>query len=251
MNLKDVVRKDAPTLFKLLRCVYRFPGNYWRPVPCSIVDQLRCYCGDHKPITFVQIGANDGNDDFADLRREFKWNGIMVEPQEDVFCRLVAANQFPGVTFERVAIAAKSGTRPLFKIGFSQAHWATTLTSFDRSIIEKHIADGWIGRCAAAEGIDLPQIDDEIYATELVKCVTLAGLVEKHKLGTVDVLLIDTEGSDLEILLQITQLSQLPDIIVFEHKHMQLGDFHRSCRWLRSLGYYLCGDSTNTLARRR
>ena len=45
----------------------------------------------NQPLSFIQVGANDGvyGDPLRSYVRRFGWKGILVEPQQDVFERLV------------------------------------------------------------------------------------------------------------------------------------------------------------------
>src|SRR5262245_9636510 len=100
--VKAALRVQFPSLFSLIRSIYRFPRDYWKPKPGCIQKEIEQFCRTTtRPITFVQIGANDGEDEFAPLRREFQWSGIMVEPQRRVFEQLVAKNQEGNIRFER------------------------------------------------------------------------------------------------------------------------------------------------------
>jgi FkbM family methyltransferase len=249
MGLKSYVRNRCPRLYGVLRKAYRFPTDYWKPDPGAILPILERFCAERRgPVRFIQIGANNGDDEFTALRQRYDWSGVMVEPQAAVFDELVRRNQKSGMAFEQVAIAEREGEMTLYKVSFSNADWATTLASFDKGIIEKHIRDGWISRCAADEGVAVPDRAEDYYNAESVRCTTLKKLVEKHRVDALDVLLVDAEGHDHEIVKQIEELEFPPRLVVFEHKHLAPPVFKDCVRRLRARGYRLYADNANTIA---
>jgi FkbM family methyltransferase len=251
-TLKNSFRKRFPQAFAVVRRVYRFPQDHWKPASGCIYQSVEEFCQRNDGnITFVQVGANNGDDEFAAIRRRFGWHGVMIEPQRRVFDELCRKHQSDTIRCECVAIGRESGEATLYQIAFSSAEWATTLAGFDKRVIEKHIDDGWVARCAAQEGVPLPSRREDYYKQETIQCMPLADLFQKHCLRTVDLLLIDTEGYDFEVLKQVPTLPDLPRVIIYEHKHLPIADQKAAVRFLRSLGYELVGESANTLALRR
>src|ERR1051326_6182232 len=82
-SIKSLVRDRFPRVFAVLRRIYRFPSDYWKPLSGSARAILECFCAENaaSPIRFVQIGAHNGTDEFGELRRRYGWVGVMVEPQ--------------------------------------------------------------------------------------------------------------------------------------------------------------------------
>src|SRR5262245_23764301 len=92
--LKTSLRNRLPRAFSLLRRAYRFPYDYWKPKAADISLMLEKLCAEGQSssaLSFIQIGANNGKDEFAALRKKYCWKGIMVEPQQDVFAELTAS----------------------------------------------------------------------------------------------------------------------------------------------------------------
>lgn len=98
---------------------------------------------------FVQVGANDGstNDLIFDLVREFDLEGLLIEPQPDVFAALVQNYGNSGrLRFANLALSDETGTRPLFQIApeFHASYRQTCgynptgIASFDRGHVKKH-----------------------------------------------------------------------------------------------------------------
>jgi FkbM family methyltransferase len=252
MSLKEIIRAKFPSMFRLMRWLYRLPKNYWKPPEGDAGCILERFCRNlSRPLTFVQVGANDGNDEFASLRRRYHWSGVMVEPQKRVYDQLVQSNSEPGIAFEMAAIADQDGARTLYEISFSKAQWATALASFDYNVIEKHIKDGYIASCAMKEGVSLPSRVEDYCIRESVQCITLKSLGERHHLDSLDILLVDTEGYDYEIVRQIPQLHDPPKVVLFEHKHLSKSNYLACIQMLRALKYDLHADGCNCIGVRK
>jgi FkbM family methyltransferase len=256
MHLKDLktfVQTRFPRLYRLARKAYFLPRDYWKPRSGSVVQILEGFCfnSGNSDMRFIQVGANNGNDEFAHLRKRYCWKGVMVEPQKDVFDELVQSNQAPGIAFEMVAIADQECEKTLYKISFSKAAWATGMASFDKSVMETYIKNGWIAKCAAQEGVALPAKVEDYYTSETVRCVSLKTLLEKHRITSLDVFIVDTEGHDYFVVKQIEHLSFRPRVVLFEHKNLPDRDFKACVGLLRSWGYRLSSDDSNTIGVRQ
>jgi FkbM family methyltransferase len=235
-----------------MRWLYRFPNGRWKPPEQDVCQLLERLCREvDRPLTFVQVGANDGNDEFASMRRRYHWQGVMVEPQRKVFDELVQSNSRPGIAFEMAAIADQDGARTLYEISFSEAQWATALASFDYNVIQKHINNGYIASCANKQGVPLPARIEDYCTCESVQCITLKSLVEKHHLHALDILVVDTEGYDYDIVKQIPQLHSPPKVVIFEHKHLLKSNYRASIRMLHALNYELHADGCNCIGIRK
>lgn len=252
MQFRKFLLKKTPLLYRILRWLYRLPGNYWKPDEGDLCRLLERFCQRlNRPITFVQVGANDGNDEFALLRRRYHWTGVMVEPQRRVYEQLAKSNCEPGIIFEMTAIGTHDGVQTLYEISFSKAKWATELASFDYDVIWKHINNGYIVECARKDGLPLPVRSEDYCTKKSVPCLTLKSLIEKHHLDSLDVLLVDTEGYDSEIVKQIIQLPHPPRLVFFEHKHLSKPDYLACINMLRGLKYELQADSCNCIGVRQ
>jgi len=203
-------------------------------------------------LTFVQIGGNDGvkSDPIHHAVIKFGWRGIILEPQKMVFEERLTRNYagIKNVVLENKAIAQQTGARPLYKIAFSEARWATGLASFDKDTIIKHIHNGHIAKHAHKEGVPLPSKEDDYITQERVETITVQDLLKSHELDTVDLFHIDTEGFDYEILKMIDFGKTQPDYVYFEHQHLSIADWNEALKLLKSHGFDYFLDKTDTFA---
>lgn len=175
---------------------------------------------------FVMIGANDGiyGDHLYKYTDSGLWQGVLVEPQPDVFERLKAnLGGRAGLNFENLAIANGLDSLRLYcapKQRREQEAHASTVTSFDRQIVARQLK-------MAPE--DLDHID--------VPCMSLTKLVEKHGYQGFSVLVIDCEGADLEVLSSLDFQRFTPLVIQFEHGHLTSKQITAAVSLLSAHGY--------------
>ena len=168
-----------------------------------------------RDVFFIQIGAHDGRtDDYLfDLIRAENWSGVLVEPVDYLFERLKQNYQgSPQLYFENKAVSSTTGTRKFYSLRKNSdglPDWYDQLGSFDREVILKHKEF-------------IPNIEDYIVSQE-VACVSVKDLL-KGRSDHVDLMLIDTEGSDFEILKSIDFTRTRPGLIIYEDKHLTPGD---------------------------
>jgi FkbM family methyltransferase len=195
---------------------------------------------------FMQIGARDGTA-LDPLRSEFmkrEWHGVLVEPVPYVFDRLksnYAGN--PRLILENVAIADGDGTLEFYQLPPEPAdspewEWYDALGSFRRDVV-----------VASHTGL-IPDIEDRIVSTD-VPCLTFDTLCRKHDIQRVDVVQIDTEGYDLEVLELIDFGRYQPQLVMYEHVHLEQHSKQRARELLQSRGYEVVADEMDTLGVRR
>ena len=118
----------------------------YKPKPGTIAVFLDKFSGGHKPVTFLQVGANDGfiNDPLHLFIKRDDWNGVLLEPQPGVFNEYMSKlhRKRPGITALNAALDRVDGTRPIYKMAISSERWAHGLSSFSREVLEKKIDDG-------------------------------------------------------------------------------------------------------------
>lgn len=203
---------------------------------------LRAFAASTPDAFFVEIGANDGkqHDHLRPLILAGRWRGVMVEPVPYIYDRLRANYEgLDRVALENVAIADREGTLPFFHVreaaGPERADlpdWYDGIGSFSRDAVLAH-AD------------HVPGLGDLIVETE-VPCTTYAALRTRHGDPHVDLLLIDTEGHDWEILKSIDLSSAPPQLIVYEHFHLDPRD-RAACRaHLHAAGYETMEEGFDT-----
>jgi FkbM family methyltransferase len=193
-------------------------------------------------VFFIQIGSNDGcrGDPLWTFRRYPNWHGILVEPVEYVFRRLVT-NYAPWadrVAFENAAISNGDTSRPFYRfaespdlpVGYDQ------LGSFDRQLLEA---------CAQSAGRAHHIIGSP------VDCLTFAELCAKHQVNALDLLHIDAERSDAEILGQVDFHRHRPAVLIYEHVYLAEHEQKTLKHRLDDAGYQLrpIGDDTVGVSR--
>ena len=177
---------------------------------------------------FIMVGANDGiyGDHLYKHTESGAWQGILIEPQPDVFEELkknLAGRA--GLTFENLAIANEMESLRLYcapKQRREQEAHASTVTSFDRKIVARQL------KMAPK---DLDHID--------VPCISLTRLVEKHGYEGFSVLVIDCEGADYEVLASLDYKRYAPLVVQFEHGHLTSKQITAATHLLAGHGYLI------------
>jgi FkbM family methyltransferase len=201
----------------------------------------------HDPVTFVQIGSNDGttDDPLRALTEAYGWSGVLVEPVDYVFARLEQERGSDArLRLENAAIGDHDGQSTFFCLrqGRSEEHlpdWHDQLGSFSLETL-----------LSAEHEEEIPEIRD-LVVTTTVRTLTFASLCSKHGIERFDLLHIDAEGYDWEILRQIELEHYRPSVVLYEHKHLSFAD--RRCAETRlEIGGYACHQTVfDTIAVRR
>jgi FkbM family methyltransferase len=184
-----------------------------------------------RPLTFVQIGSNDGviHDPLHHVVRTCGWTGVLLEPLPALYQRLVANyDGVPGLAFENAAVGTVDGSSTLYWIEPrpGDPYWLEQTASFDRATLESH-------------GDRITGVEDRILETS-VASITLPTLVARHGLTAIDLLHIDVEGYDFEVLRQIDFSSAwAPTFIIYEREHFDRETDRAARRMLRRAGYHL------------
>jgi FkbM family methyltransferase len=184
-----------------------------------------------RPLTFVQVGSNDGviHDPLHQVVRASGWSGVLVEPLPPMYERLVANYAgVPGVAFENAAVGTVDGTSTLYSVDprDGDPYWVDQIATFDRDTLLGH-ADVLAG--VADRIVEVP-----------VASLTLPSLISRHDLKSVDVLHVDVEGYDYEVLKQIDfSSSWAPTFIIYEREHFDRDTDRAARRMLRAAGYRL------------
>lgn len=166
--------------------------------------------GPEKVKSFVSIGANDGrkNDPLAEFIRRYGWKGVLVEPLVANFERLRDNySDVPNIFFEQVGISDAAGDSVFYSLGNirpEEPDWYDQVGSFHRDTFLKNIA------------VDPSLADREV--RKVIRTVTFDLLMEKYRMSSVDLLMIDTEGYDGKILSSIDLDRYRPLVVVFEQE---------------------------------
>ncbi|HEX4631928.1 MAG TPA: FkbM family methyltransferase [Chthoniobacterales bacterium] len=193
-------------------------------------DHLIALFGEIFPEAFVvQIGANDGiaGDPLVEGFRKTRWSGLLVEPVPYLYEMLVARyRDRPGMQVECAAISTRDGEAPLYRlrsIPGQTPEWFNQLASLDREVLLKHRES-------------IPKIDS-LLIEERVPTVRLDTLLARHGIARIDLLVVDTEGHDLEILRTLDLTRFRPTLLMFEHQHLSEDDKQAAYALLKTAGY--------------
>lgn len=180
-------------------------------------------------VRFVQVGSNVAGfgDPIAPFLDSGTWSGVMVEPVEHIYHKLVENHGHnPMLAFENVAVSHMSGEQKFYFIDDSTGSgpfWSTGLGSFSRDVILKHEDS-------------IPHLRERI-RTITVPCSTFSAICEKHQIDALDLIHIDTEGFDYEVLRQIDFDALHPKVVLFEHKHLTREDIKDALGLMAEKGY--------------
>ena len=196
------------------------------------------------PVTFAQIGANDGlhGDPLnRHIKQRSNWQGLFVEPVPYAFVRLQKNyGSNPKFKFAQSAINAEKTQRTFYYVsekakaalGKELPPWYDQLGSFDKEHILKHL-DG--------------KLEPYIVSAEL-NCMPLQDIFDEHQVTHLDLVHIDTEGFDFEVLKQLDLSRYQPTAVLYEHKHLNLGDQTAAQNLLKAAGYEIKVFGNDTLA---
>jgi FkbM family methyltransferase len=190
---------------------------------------------------FLEIGANDGvtTDPLFPFIKSYGWRGVMVEPVPRTFERL-AENYavYPQVQLVNAAIGAQDGEQTIYaaKEFPGQFERASLYSSFRKEVILKQV--DWV-----------PNIAKEIEEFR-VPCYTLSTLLEKTRIGSVDILQIDTEGYDAQIIKMVDFERLNPAVIQFEHANLSKAEIEDCAQLLIGRGYKIGRDALDYIAYR-
>jgi len=216
---------------------------YFAPIPVFqlAVEALMARRGQQ--LRFVQVGANDGV--FVDPLREYiiscGWQGVLIEPQPEVFKILVDnyAQFSDRLKFENVAISPNSHLKlylPPKNLADGDSSHAYSVVSSDASVLARQIG--------------VPE--DQLRSVE-VPGTTLDALLEQHGIREFDLLQIDAEGYDWEVLQTLTLGKAGPTLIQFETGHLDRNTLTTVAEYLNEAGYliYYGGYQGDALAMKR
>lgn len=227
--------------------------HLYRPEPGTLAALISAHSrrvGDG--FTVIQVGANDGisHDPIHKFIKRDNWGGVLLEPQKQVFEDRLSKlyERHDDLHVLNAALGRRDGTTTLFKIGFSEARWATGLATFDRSTLEKAFESGHVARRCAKEGTSLPEHPADQIVEETVDVISPATLLERFGIENIDLLMIDTEGFDYEVIKMFDIAATRPGMIIFEHAHLHERAYDECLVLLRRNDYVVRKYGANTAA---
>ncbi|SFB54885.1 FkbM family methyltransferase [Algoriphagus aquimarinus] len=230
-----------------------FYRHLYSPKKGSLSDFLSQFSLSKKGDFFVvQIGANDGitNDPIHKFIKRDRWEGVLLEPQPDVFKESLSKiyKNHPGLNPVCAAIGYQDGSQKLYKIGFSNMRWATGLASFSEEKIKKVFEDGIAQKNCAKFGIEIPTDPQKQITSEEVKVICPETLLNTYGISKIDLLQVDAEGFDLEVIRIFNIPRTKPQAIIFENENLNPEDLEECYQLLRSENYNLKEFGRDTLA---
>ncbi len=205
--------------------IFKFFYKYfYKPSPGSLSYFYDQVSQDLKDVFVIQIGANDGinHDPIHKFVKRDNWQGVLVEPQPDVFRYQLFPlyMQNKGIYMENIAISDEIGLMDMYKISFSTERWATGLTTFHKPTLQDKVDRGDVDIIAKRKGIKMPSDKSKYIDQVKVEAKTFDFVRAKYQIGTVDVLQIDVEGFDFEVIKLYDLSKNKPKVIVFESRHL-------------------------------
>jgi FkbM family methyltransferase len=230
----DVCASENPIYLGFYKYLYSPPKG-------SLPEFLDTYSKENSPITFLQIGANDGfiYDPLQKFIKRDNWSGVMLEPQPHVFYEFLVKihAKRPEIIPVNAALSLSDGKTKLYTIAFSKERWATGLSSFNKELLLEKFRDGTIAKKAAKEGIPLPESEKDWIEEIEIDAISPKTLIKKFGGKNIDLLAIDTEGFDFEILKMLDLKSMNPTVIIYEEEHFD-EETKKSCKeYVERQGY--------------
>ncbi|MCX6210384.1 MAG: FkbM family methyltransferase [Bacteroidetes bacterium] len=203
----------------MLKYFIKKPTTYAQYLQDVFVDMV--FFNSMKSGYFIDIGAYDGVK-FSNsyyFEKENKWQGIAVEPNEKVFKQLEknrTCNLIKGV------VTNKDGALEYLRVEGDGEMLSGIIQNFD----EKHKVR--IEKTTSTLGGNT--------SIESVQSFSIKSIIETYKVKNIDLLSIDTEGSELEILKDFPFNKIRPTIILVENNYRS-NDFKIL---LQKHGYNFC-----------
>lgn len=217
-------------------------------------DDLADELSARRPVTIVQVGANDGSSNdplgrMIEAHPERIAKALLFEPQASAFGRL--SERYAGqdnIICLNAAVDRQPGEQTVYSIDREAASAAIGrpisdgIASFDRNHVIRVLTDNAPG---------LARSEVEMLVTEqTVQVTTLADAVAANGITAPDILLVDTEGFDAEVISMALDAGWTPELLQYEHKHLAPHDRKALSERLRSLGYRLWADHSDVWGRK-
>ncbi|RZS94854.1 FkbM family methyltransferase [Cecembia calidifontis] len=230
----DLCASENPVYLGFYKYLYRAPKG-------SLSEFLDHYSRKEAPITFLQIGANDGfiYDPLQKFIKRDNWSGVMLEPQPHVFNEFLIKihAKRPEIIPVNAALSKDDGKTTLFTIAFSKERWATGLSSFDKGVLLEKFRDGTIHKKAAKQVITVPKDEKEWIEEIQIDAISPETVLKKFNGKQINLLAIDTEGFDFEILKMLPLGKMNPEVIIYEEEHFDEDTKHACRSYIEKHGY--------------
>lgn len=201
----------------------------------SIHDVLEDLFENKKINQLIQIGANDGKrfDTINKFIKKYSPHCILVEPIKEYFEQLKENYKLEkNIIFENLAISIKNELNFLYKVKQSKIEkyddHIKGISSFDINHLKKH-------------GVKSYDIEKE-----KIENISISNLINKYG-NKVDLLLIDAEGYDVNIVLDLLEKSEVRPIIIFEYIHAKYQKLKNLTEVFKNKKYYFFNLNENII----
>jgi FkbM family methyltransferase len=211
---------------------------------------------NNKTFNIIQVGANDGvrNDHLYEfINKNNNINGFLIEPIPFIFEKLKEnyKNNKNNLSFLNFAIFNNDSEISMYKIDEkyhdeirkfykNQESYAIT------SIYKEHIHNFLLTR--NEKYFKNKNIDNYVSSFK-VKTKSFKSIIKENDIKNINLLQIDVEGYDCKLLKNFFDTINIePDVINFEHKHSNKGDYLKIKEVLEKKGYNLLIHGGDTCA---
>lgn len=206
----------------------------------SLNHLIELFAQHNDDVNFIQVGANkmEYTDPLFAFIQLNQWNGILVEPQKDLYDHLVRKfDKTSRIQLENTAISDQEGLKLFYYLSpkseeITLPNWIDQLNSFHKETLE-----------TVLEKLPSAKISHSNIAT-----TTIQQLAKKYKIKKLDLLMIDTEGHDFVIISSLDFDMIQPSLILYEHCFLSATDDQACIELLRGKGYFLFREKFNTIA---
>lgn len=191
-------------------------------------------------LTFVQIGANDGQriDPIAGFIASYEWRGVMLEPIPAYFEALAARyRNNPDIRLLPAALDLLPGRRSIYRLDPTLSglpDWTHGLASFDPVRVQT------VARELA--------LSSSVVVCDQINAVAWSEVWNALGHHSCDILVVDTEGYDLTLLRAADLAVCRPSVIHFEHACVARAERLQFYGELLALGYEIATEGPDTTA---
>ena len=187
-------------------------------------------------VTVLQVGAYDGRIGdplYPYLSRNRNWSGVLLEPHPRAFaCLKNSYSRHSKLSLVQAAIAHTDGDVELFcSPDFSLWNWKSQTASLLNEVHERF----------------RPRQKSHF---ELVRGLTIKTLVKQQNLNHVDIVCVDTEGTDSMVVEQILAADLRPTIISWESWLVPAEEQDQLVKKMLAMGYEIEDSPPDTHAYR-
>ncbi|MEO0735079.1 MAG: FkbM family methyltransferase [Bacteroidota bacterium] len=225
---------NKPSLYGLIQL-----QDWWRSVRGRGGGAWPAALAAQRELFFVHVGANRAGINDPIFRQIIlrDWRGILVEPQEAALAHWrQTLRHYPGLYYAQTTLAERAEERDFFYIEPEAGlpEWITQVSSLRREVTQETA-----GKIPGAR-----------VRGKRLTCLSLDQLLAQYQVRKFDVLVIDAEGADAQILKGLSLDRYRPQLIRYEHYHLDPEERRATEARLKRYGYEVVREGYDTLAER-